>query len=95
MVGDLPGQWVKTIRRLARAHGVTRVRLFGSRALKKRNKARDLDLLVRLKRERDLLDLIEFKLDLQSALGCRVDVVTEGALSPYLRTRILREARPL
>jgi len=55
----------------------------------------DLDLLVDLKPERDLLDLVEFKLDLEELLGCEVDVVTEGGLSPYLRDRILKEAQSL
>jgi predicted nucleotidyltransferase len=55
----------------------------------------DLNLLVDLKPERDLLDLVEFKLDLEDLLGCEVDVVTEGGLSPYLRDRILKEVRPL
>jgi hypothetical protein len=54
-----------------------------------------LDLLVDLADDRDLLDLIEFKLDLEDLLGCTVDVVTEAALSPYLRERILRECQPL
>jgi predicted nucleotidyltransferase len=51
--------------------------------------------LVELQPGRDLLDLVGFKLDLEDVLGCPVDVVTEGSLSPYLRKRILAEARPL
>jgi hypothetical protein len=43
-----------------------------------------------IRSRRDLLDLIEFKLDLENLLGCKVDVVTEAGLSPYLR-----ECRPL
>ena len=85
----------KEIRRVARAHGVVRLRVFGSHVSGKATKPSDLDLLVDLKPGRDLLDLIGFKLDLEEALGCRVDVVTEGGLSPYLRDRILRAARPL
>jgi hypothetical protein len=45
--------------------------------------------------DRDLLDLAAFKLDLEDLLGCRVDVVTEAGISPYLRDRILAEAKPL
>lgn len=48
-----------------------------------------------LQRGRDLLDLAGFKLDLEEVLGCKVDVVTEKSLSPYLRDRIVAEARPL
>jgi uncharacterized protein len=85
----------KLIRDVARKHGVTRLRVFGSRASGRAKKSSDLDLLVALKPERDLLDLIEFKLDLEDLLGCKVDVLTEGGISPYLRRRILREAIPL
>lgn len=83
------------IRRIARRHGIVRLRVFGSRAAGAAAGSSDLDLLVDLGPERDLLDLAGFKLDLEEALGCEVDVVTEGALSQYLRARILRTARPL
>ena len=83
------------IRHLARRHGVVQMRVFGSRTRGAATVSSDLDLLVDLKPERDLLDLVEFKLDLEDLLGCEVDVVTEGGLSPYLRDRILKEARPL
>ena len=83
------------IRHIARRHGVVQVRVFDSRTLGTATEASDLDLLVDLKPERDLLDLVEFKLDLEDLLGCEVDVVTEGGLSPYLRDRILKEAQPL
>jgi predicted nucleotidyltransferase len=85
----------KDIRRIARAHGVIRLRVFRSHVSGKATKPSDLDLLVGLKPGRDLLDLIGFKLDLEEALGCRVDVVTESGLSPYLSDRMLRGARPL
>ena len=86
---------IPDIRRIAKAHGITRVRLFGSQASGVAGSASDLDLLVDLAPERDLLDLVAFKLALEDHLGCRVDVVTEASLSPYLRKLILREARPL
>lgn len=85
----------KLIRRIARKHGATRLRVFGSHAYGTAKKSSDLDLLVELQPDRDLLDLIEFKLELEDILGCKVDVLTEGGLSPYLRSRILREATPL
>lgn len=85
----------KQIRNIARKHGVTRLRVFGSRASGRAKKSSDLDLLVALRPDRDLLDLIAFKLDLEDLLGCKVDVLTEGGISPYLRGRIVREATPL
>jgi predicted nucleotidyltransferase len=86
---------ISDIRRIARAHGITRVRVFGSQTSGVAGSTSDLDLLVDLEPERDLLDLVAFKLALEDHLGCRVDVVTEAGLSPYLRKLILRDARPL
>ena len=95
MTADLLKARAKDIRRIARAHGVVRLRVFGSRASGTVTRSSDLDLLVDLRPERDLLDLVAFKLDLEDLLGCEVDVVTEDGLSPYLRTRIFRQAKPL
>lgn len=86
---------VSDIRRIARLHGVSRVRVFGSHAVGRARRNSDLDLLITLQNDRDLLDLVDFKLDLQDLLGCDVDVVTENGLSPYLRRTILRTAKSL
>lgn len=83
------------IRRIARRHGVVTLEVFGSQATGKARQASDLDLLVELEPERDLLDLVALKQELEALLGCQVDVVTRAALSPHLRDAILREARPL
>jgi uncharacterized protein len=89
---DLP---VAEILRVAHEHGATSVRVFGSRARGDSTPDSDLDLLVRLDPKRSLLDLIAIQQDLEDLLGCKVDVVTENGLSPYIRERILAEALPL
>ncbi len=38
------------------------------------------------------MDLIAIKQDLEDFLGCSVDVVTEGAISPYMRDQVLEGA---
>lgn len=80
---------------IARRHGASRVRVFGSYARGQETDKSDLDLLVELDPERDLFDLADLKSELESRLGRRVDVVTENGLSPYIRAGVLREARPL
>jgi len=77
---------------VAAQHGAGRVRVFGSRAKGQGGPASDLDLLVDLEPERTLLDLIAIKQDLEDRLACRVDVLTEAALSPYMRERVISEA---
>jgi predicted nucleotidyltransferase len=42
-----------------------------------------------------LLDIVAIQQDLEDLLGCKVDVVTESALSPYIRENVLKEARTL
>jgi hypothetical protein len=39
-----------------------------------------------------LLDIVAIKQDLEDLLGCKVDVVTESSLSPYMREDVLKEA---
>ncbi len=85
----------RLIQRTAARHGAARVRVFGSHAVGKAGKSSDLDLLVKFRPGRDLFDLIDIKHELEDRLGCKVDVVSERGLSPYLERRILDEARPI
>jgi predicted nucleotidyltransferase len=80
---------------LAMRHGARNVRVFGSLARGEGNEDSDLDLLVTLGEGRSLLDLVGLKQDLEDLIHRPVDVVTERALSPYLRDRVLSEAVPL
>jgi predicted nucleotidyltransferase len=79
----------------ATRHGAHNVRVFGSVARGNDTSDSDIDLLVEFDPERSLYDLVGLQLDIESLLGRRADVVTEGSLSTYLRDRILAEARPL
>jgi len=80
------------ILRLAGIRGARNVRLFGSVARDDAGPASDVDVLVTMEPGRTLLDLIGLTQDLEQLLGCRVDVVSDRGLSPYLRARILSEA---
>ena len=83
------------ILRLAAQHGARKVRVFGSLARGEAGPRSDLDLLVQMEEGRTLLDLIGFWQDLEELLGRKVDVLSEGGLSPHLRDRLLAEAIPL
>jgi predicted nucleotidyltransferase len=50
---------------------------------------------VRFEPNRSLFDVAGFELGLEDLLGCEVDVVEVGGVSPYLEGRILAEAVPL
>jgi predicted nucleotidyltransferase len=80
---------------LALRHGAGNVRVFGSLARGEGREDSDLDLLVTLGEGRSLLDLVGLKQDLEDLVHRPVDVVTDRALSPYIRERVLSEAIPL
>ena len=83
------------ILRIAAGFGARNVRVFGSHARGEAGPLSDLDLLVDLESGRSLLDLIAIRQDLEDMLGCEVDVLTEAALSPFIRAEVLGSAVPL
>jgi predicted nucleotidyltransferase len=80
------------ILKIAQGHGARNVRLFGSVARGETTETSDLDLLIEMEPGRNLLDVVAIKQDLEDLLGCMVDVVTEAAISPYMRDKVLHEA---
>jgi uncharacterized protein len=80
------------ILRIAASHGARDVRIFGSMARGEARPDSDIDILVKLNPGRSLLDIVAIKQDLEDLMGCEVDVVTEAAISPYIREEVLREA---
>jgi uncharacterized protein len=48
-----------------------------------------------MEKGRNLLDLVGFWPDVEELLGRKVDVISDGGVTPYLRERILSEAVPL
>jgi len=79
----------------AKRHGASNVRVFGSVARGAPNDASDIDLLVDFAPQQSLLDQVALKQELEELLGCKVDVVEPGGISPYLAHKILAEAIPL
>jgi predicted nucleotidyltransferase len=77
---------------IARQYGARNVRVFGSVAGGEGKRDSDLDVLLELEPGRSLLDIIAIKQDLEDLLNTKVDVVTEAAVSPYIRDQVLRQA---
>lgn len=76
---------------LARRHGASNVRVFGSVARGEPD-ASDLDLLVTVEPGRSMIDLIRLQLELEDLLKMKVDLVEDKALHPLLREIVLHEA---
>ena len=76
---------------LCRNNDVSMIGIFGSTARGEASASSDLDLLVRFARPKSLLALVRLERSLSEVLGRKVDLLTESAISPYLKDRILNE----
>ncbi len=92
---DILHTYRDTITQIAVRHGVIRVRVFGSIVRGEATPESDIDLLVETGPETSAWFPAGLILDLEHLLGRRVDIVTERALNPAIRDRVLEEARPL
>lgn len=83
------------ILRIAKKHGASNVRVFGSVARGEARPDSDVDLLI----DAGVVTSAWFPgglvADLEAVLGRRVDIVTERGLLPDLRPHVLREAVPV
>lgn len=73
---------------ILKKYGVRRARLFGSVARGSEHADSDVDILVSFMRPTDGWTYAGLARELEEALGRPVDLVTENALSEYMRPRI-------
>ncbi|HEY4759776.1 MAG TPA: nucleotidyltransferase family protein [Thermoguttaceae bacterium] len=78
---------------LCRQNDVKILGVFGSMARGEANAQSDLDLLVEFSKRKSLLALVALERKLTGVMGRKVDLLTEAALSPYLRERIKKDLR--
>lgn len=71
--------------------GVIHSSLFGSYVRGEEREDSDIDFLIEFPKGKSLLDLIGLEMDLEEALGKKVDVVTYKSVSPYLRDYIQKD----
>jgi predicted nucleotidyltransferase len=78
----------KKLIEICRQNDVAKIGVFGSIARGEATERSDIDLLVYFSKRKSLLALVALERQLSTALGRKVDLLTEGAISPYLRDRI-------
>jgi hypothetical protein len=70
-------------------------RIFGSAARGEDADGSDLDILVEAPPETTLYDLAQVELELESVLGCKVEVATKGFLAPDVAENVKPDLIPL
>jgi predicted nucleotidyltransferase len=77
---------------IARRHGASHIRIFGSVARGDTNATSDVDLIVRFEPDRSLFDHGGLIVDLEELLGVKVDVVSEAGMRDRFRDQVNKEA---
>ncbi len=82
----------EAILRAAEKHGATQVRLIGSVARDEAGPDSDIDLLVQWSPGSSLLDQAALMIELESMLGRKVDIASDGWVKPSIRESVYRDA---
>ena len=83
------------IRRMVLDSGMAKPRLFGSVVHGDDAEDSDLDLLVDPSPETSLLDIAKLQIELEAAVGIKVDLRTPKFLPATFRSQVLAEAIPV
>jgi hypothetical protein len=86
---------IEQVAALCNKYHVKTLRVFGSVARGESHAKSDIDLLATFSQPISLLQMVGLERELSALVGRRVDLVTKQSVSPYLRTRILKESRPI
>lgn len=77
--------------KLCRQNNVAMIGIFGSTARGEATDESDIDFLVEFDIRKSLLEVVRFERELSESLGKKVDLLTEAAISPYIRENILQD----
>jgi len=80
---------------ICRQNDVSMIGVFGSMARGEATEQSDIDLIVEFSKRKSLLALVALERQMSETLGRRVDLLTEAAISPYLRDSIMNDLQVL
>jgi len=89
---DVLGRIAPIYQDLKTKYGVSSMFLFGSVARDEATSKSDVDLIVEFENPIGLLDFIDLQQNLESVLGCKVDLGTKRSLKLRIKDKVLDEA---
>ena len=72
-------------------YGVNKIGLFRPYAKNQEDEDSDIDVLVEFSGVKSLFEMVGIELELADILEKKVDLVTEGALSPYIKDNVMKD----
>ena len=89
---DVQSKLVSYQQELINQYGITSIFLFGSVARNEAGQHSDVDLLVEFDKPIGLFEFVGLQQQLESILGCKVDMGTKRSLKLGIKDKILQEA---
>ncbi len=83
------------VREILERAGMGNAKIFGSTARAEDTEDSDLDLLVEAPADTTLYDLARVERELETLLGCKVEVVTKGFLAPDVAENVEADLTPI
>jgi len=74
-----------------RRHGAKSIAVFGSYARHQEKKSSDIDLIVKFKKQKSLMELVGIELELGERVGKKIELLTEKSISPYIIGQVKKE----
>jgi len=81
----------KKVTLVLKKHGVKKAAFFGSFVRREATEKSDIDILVEIESDISLLDFVGLKIEIEEALGRKVDLVEYCTIKPLLKDKILKE----
>jgi len=78
---------------LCKKNDIVFLGVFGSYSRGEQKEKSDIDILVRFSKRKSLLDFVRIERELSEVLDRKVDLVTEGSVSPYMIDSIRKELK--
>jgi len=76
---------------ILKRNNVVKAGIFGSYARGEQTKKSDIDLLIKFKGKKSLLDMVGLKIELEEKLKKKIDLVEYSIVHPFLKERIKEE----
>lgn len=85
----------KQIVPILKRQGVLKAAIFGSFARGEETKRSDVDLLVKMPKNKTFLDMAGLKVELEDKLGREVDIVEYDAIRPIIKKQVLKDKKEI